>query len=80
MPRRAFFTSYIVRIYRFEKNDPRSLVGVIEEVGRKGKRSFTNYNDLWEILSAPKPRDKIKKGGKHEVSGDSRKPTAKRNK
>jgi len=54
LPHKAFFNSYIVRIYRFKKNDPRGLVGVIEDVGGKGKRSFTNYDELWEILSAPR--------------------------
>lgn len=46
--------SYIVRIYRFKKNDPRSLVGVVEEAGVKGKRAFTNYDELWEILISSK--------------------------
>jgi hypothetical protein len=25
-------------------------VGVIEEIGVKGKKAFTNYDELWEIL------------------------------
>jgi hypothetical protein len=28
-------------------------VGVVEEVGAKGKKAFTNYDELWEILSSP---------------------------
>jgi len=60
LPGKAFFNSYIVRIYRFKKNDPRGLVGVIEEAGVKGKKSFTNYDELWEIISAPKARNRIK--------------------
>jgi len=46
--------TYIVRIYRFEKDHPRSLVGVVEEVGIKGKKAFTNYDELWEILLSTK--------------------------
>ena len=43
--------TFIVHIYRCEKNDPRSLLGVAEEVGRDGKRAFTNPDDLLKIMS-----------------------------
>lgn len=46
--------TYVVRIYRFDKKHPRSLVGVVEEVGLKGKKAFTNYDELWEILISSK--------------------------
>jgi hypothetical protein len=69
--------SYIVRIYRQKRNNPRILVGTIEEVGRTGKRAFMNVDDLWDILNArkkktqkmlqpevePVNRREIKKGG-----------------
>jgi hypothetical protein len=29
-------------------------VGVVEEVGLKGKKAFTNYDELWEILISSK--------------------------
>jgi hypothetical protein len=29
-------------------------VGVVEEIGIKGKKAFTNYDELWEILSLQK--------------------------
>jgi hypothetical protein len=48
-------TTYIVRIYNCEKNKPRRLVGVVEKVGVKGRRAFTNYDELWEILNSPIP-------------------------
>jgi hypothetical protein len=48
------FSDYIIRIYRFEKDKPRSLVGLIEEVGKKGKKGFCTYDELWEILNCPK--------------------------
>ena len=61
--------SYIVRIYRQEKNNPRKLVGVVEEVGVKGKRAFTNIDDLWEILSASKGGEEvILKSGKNKTA------------
>lgn len=44
--------NYIVRIYRREKDNPRLLVGLVEEVGVSGKKAFNNLDDLWEILNA----------------------------
>jgi hypothetical protein len=50
------FSSYIVHIYRMQKNHRRGLVGVLEKVGSKGKKAFTNYDELWDILSRGKTR------------------------
>jgi len=52
--------NYIVRIYRSPKNNPWNLVGVIEEVGVKGKKAFTNYDELWEILH-PMKKEGVKR-------------------
>jgi len=46
--------NYVLRIYRREKNDPRILVGVVEEVGVEGNRAFTSLEELWKILNPPK--------------------------
>ena len=46
--------TYIVRLYRFKKNCPRSLMGVVEEVGIKGRKGFSHYEELWEIINASK--------------------------
>jgi len=46
--------TYIVRLYRFKKNRPRGLMGVVEEVGMKGRKAFSHYDELWEILNASK--------------------------
>ena len=46
--------TYIIRIYRFQKDNPHNLVGIVESVegqGR-GKMAFTNFEDLWEILNS----------------------------
>jgi hypothetical protein len=47
-------SNYIIRVYRFEKNKPHRFVGVVEEVGVKGKKAFNTYDELWEILSRTK--------------------------
>jgi hypothetical protein len=44
-------TSYLVRIYRKEENNPRLLVGVVEEPGVKEKKAFSNLYELWDILN-----------------------------
>jgi hypothetical protein len=54
LPAKVVLANYIVRIYRLDKKSPRHLVGVVEEVGVKGKKAFTNYDELWEILISSK--------------------------
>jgi len=44
--------TFIIRIYRFEKKNSQSLVGLVEEVGVKGKKGFTCLDELWNILTA----------------------------
>ena len=46
--------TYIVRIYRLKKSKPRGLLGVVEQVGVKGRKAFTDCDELWEIFSASK--------------------------
>jgi len=50
------FASYIIHIHRLKKDNPLSLVGVVEEVGIKGKKAFTNYGELWVILISSKSK------------------------
>jgi len=49
-----FMTSYLVRIYRKAENNPRLLVGVVEEVGKDGKNAFHTLYELWDILNPVK--------------------------
>jgi hypothetical protein len=42
--------TFIVHIYKCEKSEPRSLVGIAEEVGSEGKKAFTNPDDLLQIV------------------------------
>ena len=53
--------NYIIRIYRCEKNNPRNLVGMVEEVGVEERRAFTNLDELWNILSFKNFREEDKK-------------------
>jgi uncharacterized protein YijF (DUF1287 family) len=54
LPTKGVSANYVVRIYRFERKNPRHLIGFVEEVGEKGKKAFANYDELWEILSSSK--------------------------
>jgi len=63
---KAVLANYIVRIYRLDKKNPRHLVGVVEEVGVKGKKAFANYDELWDILISSKS---MKRDGKMRIKG-----------
>ncbi|MEW6376792.1 MAG: hypothetical protein AB1502_13495 [Thermodesulfobacteriota bacterium] len=67
MPANVGSANYIVRIYRFEKDHSRNLVGVVEEVGVKGKKAFTNYDELWEILTSSRSIRQKQKQKRKEV-------------
>ena len=58
---KRFRNDYVVRIYRHDKKNPRHLVGVVEEVGVKGKKAFANYDELWEILISSKSTKRNRK-------------------
>jgi hypothetical protein len=61
--------NYIVRIYRREKDNPRLLVGLVEEIGVSGKKAFNNLDDLWEILNAASGQPGRKGNGKRMKNG-----------
>lgn len=46
--------SYIVRIYRRGEDDPRMVVGTVEQVGEKMKIGFTDFEELRLILGVPR--------------------------
>ena len=48
--------SYLVRIYRREKDNPEAIVGTIEEIGAKKIQSFKNLSELSRIITTPKKR------------------------
>jgi len=49
---KTVLASYVVRVYRFAKNQPHNFVGVVEEAGVKGKKAFTSLTELWDIISS----------------------------
>jgi predicted amidophosphoribosyltransferase len=68
--------NYIIRIYRYEKNNPDKLVGTVEHVGLDGKRAFTHVDELWEILNAtgqmPKKNQKGASGRRENTTTQSK--------
>ena len=63
--------TYVIRIYRRDENDPRILVGVVEEVGVGGNRAFSNLDELWFILNSSKAKTSQSK--KHNKSLNEKK-------
>jgi hypothetical protein len=66
--------NYIVRIYRYEKDKPQKLMGIVETVGEEGKKAFTHVDELWEILNSSRrlskqqmKHDRKRKGNKGET-------------
>jgi hypothetical protein len=43
--------SYIVRVYRHEKDNPGIFVGTVEKIDGRGKAAFTNIEELWELVN-----------------------------
>jgi hypothetical protein len=62
---RISFSTYIVQLYRFQKNKPQRLMGIVEEAGTMKKSAFADYDELWAILNSSKAgRVQEKKGEK----------------
>ena len=57
--------SYLVRIYRKADNNPRMLVGVVEEPGVKEKKAFSNLYELWDILNPVRKVQTLSKKSKN---------------
>jgi hypothetical protein len=47
--------SYIVRVYRRSPNDPRQLVGIVEQVSSGRETPFHSVEELWQILASRQP-------------------------
>ena len=64
--------SYLVRIYRRAENNPRMLVGVVEEVGVKEKKAFNSLYELWDILNpGRKGHSQNRKNKVKKISGSN---------
>jgi len=59
--------SFIVRIYRFNEDGPKGMVGVVETVPNGEEKQFTGIHELGEILAGTGRRNKRAKtqGGSH---------------
>ena len=65
--------TYILRIFRRDRNVPHSLAGLVEEVGVEGGRAFRNVDELWSILDSSKAEPvKMKKRNKCLRDGEQR--------
>ncbi len=61
--------SYVVRIYRRNRNSPQSLVGLVELIEVNEQKAFTNFEELRAILSCKEghaARDAVCKSCKEE--------------
>ncbi len=62
------FRYYVVRIYRQEKGRPRELVGIVEDIAKRDKRTaFTNIEELWSILKQRKAKTDLRR--RHSPEG-----------
>ena len=61
--------SYIIRIYRREKEAPGSVIGTAERVGDEGKKAFRSLDELWDILNEPLPNMAPSPGRKESRRG-----------
>ena len=64
--------SYLVRIYRKTEDNPRMLVGVVEEVGMKEKKAFSNLYELWDILNPLREKHLKHRKAKSSRGGDGK--------
>ena len=62
--------SYVVRVYRRKSGVKRQLVGVVEAPQLAGSQGFTSVEQLWDILSEPKPALRTKAQTKRPDSED----------
>jgi hypothetical protein len=65
--------NYIIRIYHCDKKRPRSIVGVVEQAGIRGKQAFNDYDELWEILNSVKQKDSSDRSYSQMLSEEKRK-------
>jgi hypothetical protein len=64
--------SYVVRVYRLEKGKRRAIVGTVEDVGVKGKKAFSDIDELWDILVSQKDGKRLSKQSDSKTETDRR--------
>jgi hypothetical protein len=68
----GLMNSYLVRIYRKAEDNPRMLVGVVEEVGAKEKKAFHSLYELWDILNPVNKFQTLAKKSKNSKRNNNR--------
>lgn len=58
--------SYLIRIYRREKDNSEGIVGIIEEIGAEKKQSFGNLSEMTTIITKPKRGKRNRATGKRQ--------------
>ena len=56
---------YIIRIYRRDRQNPRMVVGTVEQVGEKLKMGFTDIEELRMIMGIPRGQTPRRDEGSH---------------
>jgi len=59
--------TYIINIYRYEENEPDSLVGIVKDVEKGSTDKFNNINELWIALKPFTSTESLPKPGKDKV-------------
>ena len=70
--RGTILKDYVLKIHRRGKNDRRTFVGEVEEVGVEGNKAFSNLDELWEILNSSEAE--TAKGMRHNKHNGLNKP------
>jgi hypothetical protein len=62
--------TYIVRIYRRDRDDPQKIVGLVETVGKDDKKAFASRDELIMVLEGTKKevQQREKKQGKQSAA------------
>ncbi|MEE9493186.1 MAG: hypothetical protein V3W04_07400 [Gammaproteobacteria bacterium] len=58
--------SFILRVYRRDKNDPENMVGTVEDVGTQEQAVFHSMNGLQRLLSQTFNESLVANHGKPE--------------
>ena len=44
--------TYVVRICRFDRDEPDMLIGIVEDTERGEKKRFSSFEELWALLNS----------------------------
>ena len=61
--------TYIVRVYQRGNCNRNRLLGIVEKVGAAGKKAFTDFEELREILTRQQEKPVNKKRGQRTPKG-----------